>query len=332
MKKNDTHKHIPYKLILDEHHGTLPEDEREALEKWKAASPGNMEISREVAEISENTALLEIRRNLDPEKSWSKFQTAMVWENSTDHTPRRWIEKFSFLRMAAAAVLLIGILITISLQKGDGNQYISTGKNERRQLKLPDGSEVIMNQNTSLSYNPGDFSYIRKMKLISGEAYFMIKHDESMPFRVVAGGLTVEDLGTSFNLQIDTKHITVIVNRGKVAMADHQTGQRVLLDPREKGVFDKTGTTIIKSKNDQINFKSWYDKTLQYQQTPLSEVSKDLENIYGKKIIFSNESLKKRKLSAYFKNKSADEIMQIIGVSLRLKVTKEEDNFRLTEQ
>ena len=330
MEENNTNNHIPYQLILDEQNGALLQSDKVILENWKASLPENIGIYNQILEINENAELIGIKQKLDPEKSWQKLAQSAFREDEKININHLKVRKFQYLKWAAAAVLLIGVLITANLLSGSSIQYVHTGKNERQHLILPDGSEIIMNQNTALHYNTKDFAQNRKVKFTEGEAYFEVKHDEKNPFSIQTEALTVQDLGTSFNLNVAQKEVTVVVNSGKVAMEYNGISNRIILDTQDKGVFDKATNMLLKSKNDNVNYKSWYDKTLHYQQTPLSQVSSDLEKIYGTKIIFNNDALKERKLNAYFKDQSAEEIVQIIGTSLNLKVTKTNGDFLLT--
>ncbi|NII83221.1 FecR family protein [Pedobacter sp. SG908] len=330
MKENYTQDEIPYQLILDELNGNLSNHDRAILEKWKAEAPEHMDIYQEIVEISRNAELLGEKKRLDTEKSWQKFSALAFKDNETpDHKVVK-LKKVNYLRWSAAAVLLIGILVAINFWKNSGEQLVQTRKKERYHLILPDGSEVILNQNSSLSYNKRDFSMSRKVKLSHGEAYFNVKHNPKNPFSIQTGDLRVMDLGTSFNLNIEPGSVTVIVNSGKVAMEYKGIKNRVMLDPQDKGVLDRATKAITKSKNEDINYRSWYDKTLHYKQSPLEVVSRDLEKIYGTKIIFQNGELRERRLTAYFKQKSIEEIMQIIGTSLNLTVVNTNGGFTLT--
>lgn len=330
MEENYTQNEIPYQLILDELNGTLTAHQRTELEKWKADSQANVDIYLEIIEISRNAELLGEKQHLDTEKSWQKFSALAFKDPEIPVHKVLKLKKVNYLRWSAAAVLLIGILVAINIWKNKDEQMAQTGEKERQHLIMPDGSEVILNQNSSFSYNKHDFSKSRKVKLTSGEAYFNVKHNPKNPFLIQTGELKVMDLGTSFNLNIESKSVTVIVNSGKVAMEYSGSKNKILLDPQDKGILDLSAKVLSKSPNEDINYRAWYDKTLRYKQSPLEVVSKDLEKIYGVKVTFQDNELRERRLTAYFKQKSVEEIMQIIGTSLNLKVVNTNVGFALS--
>ncbi|MBC8986814.1 FecR family protein [Pedobacter sp. N36a] len=333
MEENNTPNTTLYQLIFDEQSGTISPHDKMILESWKASAKENSGIYDEIAGISRDIELLGVRQGLDPEKSWKEFsQSVFAREDAKSHKILK-VRKINYFQWgaAAAAILIIGLLLTANLDRWSDTIHFQTGKNERRQLMLPDGSEIIMNQNTSLHYNKEDFAHSRNIEFTKGEAYFKIIHDKNRPFLIKTDELDVIDLGTSFNLSVGQQQIMVVVNSGKVAMK-HKSDKKIILSEQDKGTFDKSTKAMVQNKNDNINYKAWYDKTLYYQQTPLDEVSKDLEQVFGTKIIFEDDSLRERRLNGFFKDKSADEIMQIIGTSLSLKVIKRNGNFILTSQ
>ncbi|GGE52515.1 FecR family protein [Pedobacter psychrotolerans] len=329
MKNTDTPDNIPYQLIFEEQNGTLTDEDKVILETWKAEATENLNTYRQIIDISEDFSLLEIRNGLNPEKSWEVLSQSIFSKEEVENHIKLKPAKISYIKwMAAAAVLLIvGLAIAVNMRSWIDTQYFQTGINEHKQLILPDGSEVFMNQNTSLRYNNKEFMKSRNVEFIKGEAYFKVIHDLNSPFLIRIGELDVMDLGTSFNLCVDPKATTVVVSSGKVAMKQHKTQEKIILKESDKGIFNKSTQTLVQHKNDNINYKAWYDKTLHYQQTPLGDVARDLEQVYGTRILFGNDALKERRLNGYYKNKKADEIIEIIGSTLNLKVTKKDNQY-----
>ena len=66
-------------------------------------------------------------------------------------------------------------------------------------LILPDGSKVWLNSESSIRY-PVSFSNKERKVFVTGETFFEVAKDKTKPFRVVAGDVTVEALGTQFNV------------------------------------------------------------------------------------------------------------------------------------
>ena len=86
---------------------------------------------------------------------------------------------------------------------------------ETRTVTLPDQTEIVLNRYSSdLSLNvseekTGKYSY-------KGEAYFEVSKDAAHPFKVEAGAIIVQVLGTHFNVEAypeDTQVKTTFVGR-----------------------------------------------------------------------------------------------------------------------
>lgn len=331
MEKNFTSENIPYELILGEHQGTLSAGEIIELQKWKQLSARNMAVYQETIDLFLQTDLLAVRAQVDVQKNWESFSQNLQPREAGQKKRNTKILGISGLWWSAAAVLLIGIAIIVQLGKSSFVD-ISTGIAERKHFIFPDGSEAVLNQNTTISYTPERFSHEREVVLRKGEAYFTVKHDQTNPFRIRAGALQVEDLGTSFNLKLTDEKIAVLVTSGLVSLQKAGSmGNKVLLNPHDKGIFDRETEQIDKTQNQFNNDKAWIDSTFNYQSTPLQEVAKEIAEVYHVKISFKNERLKKRRLSASFRSKRIEEIMEIISKTLRIKAVRSDKGYILSE-
>lgn len=79
---------------------------------------------------------------------------------------------------------------------------------------LPDGTTVRLNIGAELATR---FTATeRRVRLVRGEAYFIVTPDAARPFIVDAGGVNVRAVGTAFNVNLQTQAVDVIVTEGKV--------------------------------------------------------------------------------------------------------------------
>jgi transmembrane sensor len=100
---------------------------------------------------------------------------------------------------------------------------ISTPRGGQYWITLPDGSKVLLNAASSLKYPTSFTGKERKVELI-GEAYFEVIHNKAQPFRVVAAGQTIEDIGTHFNINAynDEPLIKTTLSEGRVKVSNEK--------------------------------------------------------------------------------------------------------------
>lgn len=67
-------------------------------------------------------------------------------------------------------------------------------------MRLPDGSTVLLNEGSELSYSTSFGKQAREVTL-TGEGYFDVQHNLSKPFKVLTGNVTTTVLGTAFNIK-----------------------------------------------------------------------------------------------------------------------------------
>ncbi len=92
-----------------------------------------------------------------------------------------------------------------------------TGAGETKNLLLADHSRVTLNANTSLKVSRNWFSGDRREVWLTGEAFFNIqKTPDRQRFTVHTATLTVEVLGTKFNVTDRRRKTRVVLQEGKV--------------------------------------------------------------------------------------------------------------------
>src|SRR5690606_26987973 len=94
---------------------------------------------------------------------------------------------------------------------------IDNPKGKKSKITLPDGSQVDLNYESSLRFPNVFEGGVRKVELI-GEAFFDVKHNDSLPFIVVTGEIETVVLGTTFNIRskADDLETDVSLVTGKV--------------------------------------------------------------------------------------------------------------------
>lgn len=90
----------------------------------------------------------------------------------------------------------------------------TTAVSEFRQVTLSDGTVVSLNADSAIAVQYSGKR--RDVRLLRGEAFFIVADNDPRPFSVQAGGMTVVDLGTAFNLNLGSTTLDVAVHSGVV--------------------------------------------------------------------------------------------------------------------
>src|SRR5690606_37181770 len=91
------------------------------------------------------------------------------------------------------------------------------------QVTLPDGTNVWLNSDSTISY-PSKFNATKRKVLLDGEAYFEVAKTKNKPFIVESKGQLVEVLGTHFNINAcrDEFSIKTTLLEGSVKVSREQ--------------------------------------------------------------------------------------------------------------
>ena len=112
--------------------------------------------------------------------------------------------RMNILRWAAMICLPVCLAFftyyLIDMSQTPGMPFVvKADKGDKARIELPDGTNVVLNSASQMSYL-NDFGKKNRCVQLNGEAFFKVAHDESRTFIVQVGELEVKVLGTSFNV------------------------------------------------------------------------------------------------------------------------------------
>ncbi|HVS97792.1 MAG TPA: FecR domain-containing protein [Puia sp.] len=154
-------------------------------------------------------------------------------------------------------------------------------------LVLADGSHVWLNAGSSITY-PVGFAGKDRTVSISGEAYFEVASDPSRPFFVTRGPVTVQVLGTRFDVNgyDDEKDLKVTLLVGSVRVS-HGSGCTALLKPGQQAVTQsdrsqapKSASISVKSDVDLDQVMAWKNGLFDFDNTDIQSALRQLAKWY----------------------------------------------------
>lgn len=179
-------------------------------------------------------------------------------------------------------------------------------------VQLSDGTLVHMNSGSSLRY-PVDFSDLTTREVfLEGEAYFDVTRNIDKKFVVTVNGLSVEVLGTQFNVSAykDENTVETTLAKGAVRVVSYQTEDGpVDLKPNEQAIWNGAKKTFIKHEVDANDYTAWKNGILIFRSLDFESIEKKLERHYNVKITNTNQQLKGRRFTAQFEQKELEDIL-----------------------
>jgi len=243
-------------------------------------------------------------------------------------------------QIAATILLPIFIISTLYLFRENSlllseDMIISTGKGERANVTLPDGTVVFLNYESRLSYSPKTFNKKERNIDFEGEGYFQVHADKSNPFSIASHGLSVKDLGTTFNLSSRKNGKTAVLSleEGAVWFMSTLTGQEAILKPNQKVVLDQTTGSITIINDDNIkNASAWQSGDMVFRNKELAFVLQTIENNYDITIKIDCKDCLDDKFTGTLPVNNLNEVLEILGKLYHLTATIRDNKIVLKQK
>lgn len=309
-------------LIAKSLAGEASLSEQAELEEWKNASSENLEYYSILCKIFDQAPQSKVELSFDADEAWIRVKQEIDGKKSIPLTTKKENSFYSFIKIAASVIVIVGLGFTIySLLSSEkiSPQTIASD-NRVKEFQLPDSTSVVMNKNSKLVYT---FSKNKRSAELKGEAYFNLSSDPKRPFELKAGNISIQDIGTSFNVKAveGSDSIIVYVESGEVILTS-ASNNYINLIKGEKGVYLRKRDEFIKTLLTDTNALSYKTKIFVFENASLVSAVQKLNEVYESKILLS-ENLQSCHITATFKNETIDSIIDVIAETMKLKVKKE---------
>ena len=180
-------------------------------------------------------------------RAWSAPHVEAEWQElalgrENDRALRARTAKAGGIALALAAVFALVFVAWRVLMPGPNPPALRATADESHfeRLALGDGTEVRFEPGTRLDVRERSEARV-VVTLGKGAARFRVRHDPHRLFRVEAGGVEVEDLGTAFEVENTGSSVRVSVSEGSVAVSFPHGGEgkrkQTTLGAGQSGVF-----------------------------------------------------------------------------------------------
>jgi ferric-dicitrate binding protein FerR (iron transport regulator) len=165
---------------------------------------------------------------------------------------------------------------------------VTTPRGGQYQLLLADGSKVWLNAASSIRF-PISFNANERIVDITGEAYFEVAKNASMPFKVVVGGKgEVEVLGTHFNISAyaDESNMNTTLLEGSVKVTGLTTHDSRLISPGQQAQLNTNGQIVIIKKPDLDKVIAWKNGFFNFDGADTKTVMRFLGRWYDVDVVY----------------------------------------------
>ncbi|HJT74183.1 MAG TPA: FecR domain-containing protein [Chitinophaga sp.] len=193
---------------------------------------------------------------------------------------------------------------------------LTTPRGGQYKLTLPDGSKVWLNAASSIRFPTAFAGQERKVE-VSGEAYFEVAKAASMPFRVVTKGMTIEVLGTHFNVNAyedDPENNTTLME-GRIKVIVNDTHAEQLLQPGQQSKLGKDGSFHLLSNVDVEEALAWKNGYFQFNGENIRSVMKKLARWYDVDVEFRGNMDGKDFEGTISRFERIDEVLRILSMT-----------------
>jgi transmembrane sensor len=317
-------------LLVQQSEGMLTEPEAAELELWYQRKTGPVNFTDRLTDHGlkalENSLLDRISSQLE--------------ENEISYEEKTVVEKprffaFSYKIAASIALLLVAAIAFFVYQQRMDLQVYTTAYGELKTVPLPDGSEVILNGNSTLKYKDNWGEQDTREVFLTGEAYFKIVHTaQHQPMRVTTdGSFSVDVLGTQFSVSSRKAGSRVVLNEGKVQCnLGSSKSDTLILAPGELMSFTSDPKAYIRKAVDADMYSSWTKQKLILQNTPLVEVFQMIEDTYGYVVKVHQPEILNREMSGSVPMENLDVLLEGISVVCHVHIQKHAQQLVLTAQ
>lgn len=225
-----------------------------------------------------------------------------------------------------ACMLLVAGLQWRAWQEGQPSfeEHYATQRGELREVELPDGSHLVLD--TASRVWVRFYKNRREVRLEEGQAAFEVSKSAKRPFRVLAGDLAVEVVGTKFGVRHLKEGVSVAVEEGRV-----RVGQRFSEDEYRffeelsggEGVRIKGDGGIIKREGLSLGTIPFLAGRLEFDEVTLQEAIDEFARYGETGIVLEDEGAKRMRITGSFEIRRLDSFVRALPKIIPVRVRSE---------
>ena len=212
-----------------------------------------------------------------------------------------------------------GLLIYNALASSKSNKKVlyntlSTPRGGQYQVVLPDGSKVWLNAESSLHF-PTAFTGNQREVTLTGEAYFEVAKNKEKPFRVKVDGMSINVLGTHFNVNAYSDENTIRTSLLEGSVKIIKDNKSKLLKPGNQAVLNKKQNEIDITDIDMNGVMAWKNGLFQFEGDNITTIMREIGRWYNVEIVYSGKVPARTFEGKISRNAELSEVLRILELS-----------------
>lgn len=295
-------------------HNEQSEGTRKKFFDWLLSPVSSLEREEAMRDVWEN---LHVEADSSTLKSYRQVQQKL----HPERTLKVRSVYMKILRIAATFLLplLSALFVYLYVQK---NQPVTlemvecfVPNGQIMEIILPDSSLVVANSGSIVLY-PENFAGNKRSVYLNGEAKFAVKSDKKKPFIVKTNDMSVEALGTVFNVSSysDNEQTIATLLEGKIKVDFKTEGiESEILSPGEQVVFDRTSEQATRKTVRTDYVMAWESGHLVFQSASLQQIIKTIERRYDVTIYLNSGNFANERITMKFMHgQTLDEVLKTL--------------------
>lgn len=303
----------------------LSQQNQQAFSQWYARSSLHRNAFKNIAKVWDKTGfsddVIEHRTN-------NKYKP-----NANQTSPAKYKKMAGVMAIAATILVAIFTLLHTGEQPHFESTEVyaySTATAEIKNVILPDGSELILGPQSSVSFTESDS--IRTANLHHGKAFFDVISMPNKPFTVASGANIIEVTGTEFEVSAYRTMTQVSVVEGSVRVSSKSVnGSSVSLTPGERVSAPLEGgplSTISMFHNEDA--LAWMNNKLVFNNTPINEFLYQIQPYVEQKLTLKGENVDAVTINTIVTPSNVHTLLDSLPAAYSLDVVRTHDAITFT--
>jgi len=304
---------MPNRLFARKLLGTADQADEQKFRQLTENNPGKLAEFQLMQIMWQEAEKVKIFDKIDTNSDW-KAVASRISPYSFNYKRIPW--NLYFLRIAALVILTCGMsfgFYKLLLQNKNADisseeSGFTTYKSDdlKKDIILPDGSRITLNASSDLTFREG-FGQDARDVILNGEAFFNVKYNPDLPFRVYSGESVIEVTGTSFSVYQSDGEVRVSVLSGTVLLSSSENQNEKISLKANQSAHLLDNHEIRVEDGIPVNTLSWKTGQLVFEGTPIDSALIDIARHFRRDLEI--ETILSERITAEFQDQPLREIL-----------------------